>query len=80
MYNQFLQDLEAYSIGFSIDLVQSFGKTVIDNISDTLWYLDSHYEKSKDQHLVIPIPFTKYKDVMIIERITNLSHIFQLPH
>ena len=59
MYNQLLQDLEAYSNGFSIDLVQSIGKTVVDNLSDTLKYLDSHHEKCKDQHLVIPIPFTK---------------------
>ena len=61
MYNQLLKDLEAYSIGFSIDLVQSIGKTVVDNLSDTLWYLDSHHEIFKDRHLVIPIPFTKYQ-------------------
>ena len=61
MYNQLLQDLEAYSIGFSIDLVQSIGKTVVDNLSDTLWHLDSHLEKSNDRHLVIPISFTKYQ-------------------
>ena len=36
VYNQLLQDLEAYSNGFSIDLVQSIGKTVVDNLSDTL--------------------------------------------
>ena len=61
MYNQLLQDLEAYSIGFSIHLVQSIGKTVVDNLSDTLWYLDRHPEKFKDRHLVIPIPFTNYQ-------------------
>ena len=61
VHNQLQQDLEAYSIGFSIDLVQSIGNTVVDNFSDTLWYLDSHHEKCRDQHLVIPISFTKYQ-------------------
>ena len=42
-------------------MVQSVGKTVVDHLSDTLWYLDSHHEKCKEQHLVIPIPLTKYQ-------------------
>ena len=42
-------------------MVQSVGKTVVDNLSDSLWYLDSHHEKCKEQHLVIPIQLTKYQ-------------------
>ena len=42
-------------------MVQSTGKTVVDNLSDKLWYLDSHHKKFKDQHLIIPIPFTEYQ-------------------
>ena len=61
MYNLLLQEFEAYSAGFSIDLVQSIGKTVVEKLSKTLWYLDSHHEKFKHWHPVISIPFTKYQ-------------------
>ena len=53
--------MKAYSIGFSLEFVESIEKTVVAKLSDALWYLDSHHEKFKDCHMVIPIPFTKYQ-------------------
>lgn len=61
MFNQLLQDLKAFSIGFSLDSVESTGISIVGKLCDALWYLDGHHDKFKDRHLVIPIPYSKYQ-------------------
>ena len=73
-----MQDLEAYSIGFDIDLVQSIGKTVVDNLSDTLKLSDTIMKNLKTNIWSSPFHLQSIKDLMITERTTNLSHIIKL--
>ena len=52
--------MKASSIRLNLDSVESIGKTIVDKLSDALWYIESHREKFKQWHLVISFSFTKY--------------------
>ena len=61
MYNDVIDLLASWNVGWSPDSVEIVGKRCVKTIVGALWYLDPHHERFSARSLAIPACFHKFK-------------------
>ena len=61
MYNDVIDLLASWNVGWSPDSVETVGKCCVKTIVGALWYLDPHHEHFCARSLAIPASFHKFK-------------------
>ena len=60
--NKFREFLVKNSVGWSEDALKKYGSSLINVVSDTLWYIDGHHETLKRQGCSIPVEFSHFQN------------------
>ena len=61
MYNDVIDLLASWNVGWSPDSVETVGKRCVKTIVGALWYLDPHHERFSARSLASPASFHKFK-------------------
>ena len=61
MYNDIIDLLASWNIGWSPDTVDTIGKRCVKVLCGALWYLDPHHGHFGDRSLVLPACFEKFQ-------------------
>ena len=61
MYNDIIDLLASWNIGWSPDTVETVGKKCVKVLCGALWYLDPHHGRFKDRSLPLPACFEKFQ-------------------
>ena len=61
MYNDIIDLLASWNIGWSPDTVHTIGKRCVKVLCGALWYLDPHHGHFGDRSLVLPACFEKFQ-------------------
>lgn len=62
LYNDVLDLLASWNVGWGPDSVQTVGERCVKTISSALWYLDPHHTQFKDRSCEISGVFAKFQD------------------
>lgn len=60
MYNDIIDLLASWNIGWSPDTVETVGKKCVKVLCGALWYLDPHHSRFRDRSIAIPTSFEKF--------------------
>ena len=61
MYNDIIDLLVSWNIGWMPDTVETVGKNCVKVLSKALWYLDPHHGQFRDRSLALPACFEKFQ-------------------
>ena len=59
--NKLLDLLEEMNIGWTPDAVDSIGERFVKQLTNTLWYLDSHHQKFSSRNIRLPKEFNSFQ-------------------
>ena len=61
MFNDIIDFLASWNIGWSPDTVETVGKKCVKVLCGALWYLDPHHNRFRDRSLALPARFEKFQ-------------------
>ena len=64
LYNDLIDLLASWSVGWAPDSVNTVGVRCVKGISSALWYLDPHHDRFKDRSIPITGSFAEFGDTM----------------